>query len=96
MDINDSSNLFEADSLVRSSRPFVEFSPEIKDNCPFWNSISTTIDQDFIGGHTADLLNGNGICRRNDLDVSVIGLAWAINFNDWVRVGFRNSAFDGL
>jgi len=81
---------------VRRGRPFAELAPEIKDNGSFGNTISTTIDQDFIGGYTVSLLYGNSIFKWNDLDVSVIGLTWAINLNDWVRVVFGNSAFDGL
>lgn len=81
---------------MRRGRPFAEFAPEIKDNSPFGNTISTTIDQDFICGYTVSLLYGNSIFRWNDLDVSVIGLTWAINLNNWVRVVFGNSAFDGL
>lgn len=75
---------------------FVEFTPEVKDNCPFRNTISAAIYQDFIGGDTAKLLDRGRIFGWNDIDVPVVELTWSVNFNDRVRIGFRNSAFEGL
>jgi hypothetical protein len=81
---------------VKRGTEFVEFTPEVKNNCPFRNTISATIYQDFIGGDTFGLLDRSRIFGWNDVNVSVVELGWSVDFNYRIGIGFRDSAFEWL
>lgn len=87
---------YEKDLQTRRTTRFTQFTPEIKDNCSFRDTISATVYQHFIGSDSIRLVYWGRIFRRNDVNIAIVELPWVVNFNDWIGVRFGDSTSDGL
>lgn len=86
----------ERDLRARKTTSFTEFTPEIKNDCSFGDTIPATVYQHLIGSNPIRLVYWGRTFGRDNINIAIVGLPWVVNFDNRIRVRFGDSTSDGL